>query len=281
MGQLSADLVAGQAHDLGQLAGGARLSRTARLDLQDRGRHHDPLGWSLAAPAGARVQDQDRLRRDRRRQSARLADHARRTRALLCQGRGQDGRDPHQRHSRSARQQQFQGVLHRRQAARLQAGQYRPHGDQQPAARRSPVMPADRLLLPGLQVLGEVVDALHRNSGGDRYRQSGTTAGMHGAPGPARRFRQGDRRALCRQGRPAAGAEGARGLRRRQYHREPAPAAQFGLGQVSRRARQLLGPGRQELHASHDRLGLRGVRQAGAHVPRHHDGRRDPGRSAQ
>ena len=34
-----------------------------------------------------------------------------------------------------------------------------------------------------------------------------------------------------------------------------------------------LGPGRQELHAAHDRLGLRRLRQARAHVPRHHHGR--------
>ena len=52
------------------------------------------------------------------RQPARLAGDAGRARALLRQGRGQDGRDPHQRHPRPARQQQLQGALHRRQAAR-------------------------------------------------------------------------------------------------------------------------------------------------------------------
>ena len=71
------------------------------------------------------------------------------------------------------------------------------------------------------------------------------------------------------------------GLRRRQHHREPAAAAELGLGQVPGRARQQLGPGRQELHAAHDRLGLRRLRQAGAHVPWHHHGRRDPGRGPQ
>ena len=36
------------------------------------------------------------------------------------------------------------------------------------------------------------------------------------------------------------------------------------------------GPGRPQLHAAHDRLGLRGLRQAGAHVSRHHHGRHHP-----
>ena len=58
----------------------------------------------------------------------------------------------------------------------LQGGQHRPHGDQQPAARRPAVLPADRLLLPGLQVLGQVVDALHRDPGGARDRQSRAAA---------------------------------------------------------------------------------------------------------
>ena len=44
-----------------------------------------------------------------RRQSAGLADHARRDGAVVRQGRGQDGRHPHQRHCGAARQQQFQG----------------------------------------------------------------------------------------------------------------------------------------------------------------------------
>ena len=68
------------------------------------------LGRRLAALPGARVQGQDHLRRHPGRQSAGLADHARRDGALVRQGRGQDGRHPHQRHSGPARQQQFQGA---------------------------------------------------------------------------------------------------------------------------------------------------------------------------
>ena len=47
---------------------------------------------------------------------------------------------------------------------------------------------------------------------------------------------------------------------------------------VPGRPGQLVRPGRPQLHAAHDRLGLRGVREAGAHVSRHHHGRHHPGR---
>ncbi len=39
-----------------------------------------------------------------------------------------------------------------------------------------------------------------------------------------------------------------------------------------------LGPGRPQLHAAHDRQRLRGLREAGAHVSRHHHGRHHPRR---
>ena len=54
---------------------------------------------------------------------------------------------------RPAGQQQLQGDVQRRdQALGYKDGQHRPDGDQQPAARRPRLLPADRLLLPGLQV---------------------------------------------------------------------------------------------------------------------------------
>ena len=49
--------------------------------------------------------------------------------------------------------------------------QHRPHGDQLCRLRRPHRLPADRLLLPGLQVGREVVDRLHRRAAGDRDRQ--------------------------------------------------------------------------------------------------------------
>ncbi len=48
---------------------------------------------------------------------------------------------------------------------------------------------------------------------------------------------------------------------------------------VPRRPRQLIGPGRAQLHAPHDRQRLCGVRQIGPHVSRHHHGRHHPRRS--
>ena len=73
---------------------------------------------------------------------------------------------------RPARQQQLQGAGGRREEARLQESAHRQHGDQQPAARRARRLPADRLLLPGLQVRRQMVDALHRDPQGRGDRQS-------------------------------------------------------------------------------------------------------------
>ena len=180
----------------------------------------------------------------------------------------------------AARQQQLQGAEGRRRQARLQGMPHRPHGDQFGRARRPHVLPADRLLLPGLQMGRQMVDALHRDPQGRGHRPSRSPAERHGAQDQPRRLRQGDRRRLCRQGRQAAGAEGAHRRRRRQFDREPAPAAQFRVEPIPGRARQFVGAGRQELHAPHHRLGLCHLRQAGAHVSRHHHGRHHPRRGA-
>ena len=121
------------------------------------------------AGASLRLQEHEfkartHLRRDRRRQSARLADYAGGSRTVLRARRRQDGRDAHQRHSGAARQQQLQDHVQRRDARSATRTAHRPHGDQQPAARRPWPLHAARLLLPGLQVRREMVDALHRDS---------------------------------------------------------------------------------------------------------------------
>ena len=210
VGQLPADLLARQAHHLGQLAGGARLPEPAGLDLQDRRRHHHPLGRRLAAVPGARVQGQDGLWRRPGRQSAGLAGHAGRARALLRQGRGQDGCDPDQRDPRPARQQQLQGVLHRRQAARAtrrsipaiwrSTASRAPTGH--PASRSASASRAASPRPSGRTLYTEIPAALDTGNLDLRPR-------MHGAAGPARRCGQGHGRALCRQGRQSAGPEGA------------------------------------------------------------------------
>ena len=198
------------------------------------------LGRRLAALRRARVQGQEHLRQHPRRQPAGLADHARRDGAVVRQGRGQDGRHPHQRHSGAARQQQFQGDGSRREEARLQGRAHRQHGDQQRATRRARRLPADRLLLPGLQVGCEMVDALYRDPQGRGDRQSRGAPQQHGDQDRARRVRQGDGRGLCRQERRDAAPEGARGGGRRQLDREPAAVAQQRLDHVPGRPCQLV-----------------------------------------
>ena len=70
------------------------------------------------------------------------------------------------------------------------------------------------------------------------------------------------------------------GLRRRELDREPAAPLELGVEPVPGRARQLVGAGRAQLHAAHDRVGLRGLPGAGPDVARHDDGRDRPGRGA-
>src|SRR5215210_7721323 len=112
MGELCPACLARQAHDVGQLAYRPRLPEPASLDLQDRRWLHHALGWGVAAVPGGRVPDPLGLQRHPGCQPAGLADHAGGLGALLRSGRGQDGRDPDQRHPRPARQQQLQGPVY-------------------------------------------------------------------------------------------------------------------------------------------------------------------------
>ena len=143
MGQLHPARLDRHAHHVGKLARRQGLSEPAGVDREGGRRLDHALGRRLAALRRARVQGQDHLRQHRRRQPAGLADHACRDGAVVRQGRGQDGRDPHQRHSRPARQQQFQGAGGRREEARLQGSAHRQHGDQQ-RSRATDAAPASR-----------------------------------------------------------------------------------------------------------------------------------------
>ncbi len=104
MGQLHPARMEGHADDLRQLAGSQELPQPAGLDRQVRRRNDDPLGGRLPSLSGARVQGGLDLRPCPRRQSSRLADHPRRSRALLRPGRGQDARHPYGRQTRPAGQ---------------------------------------------------------------------------------------------------------------------------------------------------------------------------------
>ena len=143
MGELHPARLDRHAHHVGKLARRQGLPQSSGLDRQGGRRLDDALGRRVAALRRARVQDQERLRRHARRQSAGLADHARRNGAVVRQGRRQDGRDAHQRHSRPARQQQFQGDGSRREEARLQ-GPCTPATWRSTASRATDAAPASR-----------------------------------------------------------------------------------------------------------------------------------------
>ena len=152
------------------------ISPTFRPGSSNRSAVHDrALGRRLAA---LRAEHEFKIRTTYGnlpvREPARLADHqGDELDPWYAKGRGQDGRDPDQRDSRPSRQQQFQGARSRRPQARLQGSPHRPHGDQQRAARRPRLLPADRLLLPGLQVRRQMVHALHRDPQGRGHRKPG------------------------------------------------------------------------------------------------------------
>ena len=246
------------------------------------------VGGSTIHWAGASLRFQEHefkakthLWRHRRRQPARLADHAGRDGALVRQGRGQDGRHPHQRHSGPARQQQLQGAGGRRQEARLQGSPHRQHGDQQ-RSRATTAAPASRS--------ASASRAASRAPNGRRsiteIPKGEATGNLEVRPQPqvlqdrARRSRQGDRRRLCRQGRQAAACrrraswrvagnsiESPRLLLNSASTKFPDGLANSS-GQVGRNyMRHMTG----SVYAV--------VRQAGAHVSRHHHGRHHPRRS--
>ena len=90
-------------------------------------------------------------------------------------------------------------------------------------------LPSDRLLLPGLQVGGKVVDALHRDPEGRGDRQHGGSPGIACRADRARPFGQGDRRHLFRRGWQASATEGAHRCGRGQFARKPTSSAQLRL----------------------------------------------------
>ena len=276
VGELPPARLARQAHHLGQLAGRARLPEPAGLDLQDRRRHHRRTG---PAPRCASRSTSSRrktdLRRRRRRQPARLADHAGRARAVLRQGRGQDGRDPHQRHPRPAGQQQLQGAVHRAPSASA-TRRSTPAAWRSTASRATTGRPASRSASASRAASRrrEVVDALHRDPGSDRDRQARAAARdatalqiQHDDAGKVTGVLYADKdgkqhvqkaRVVCVAGNSI---ESPRLLLNSASAKFPDGLANSS-GQV----------GRNYMRHT-DRLGLRRVRQAGAHVPRHDHGR--------
>src|SRR5271156_5098434 len=102
MGVVCPTRVERSAYDIRILAYCKGLSAIARLDCQGGWRFERALGRSIIALSGPRIQGTNRLWGRRRREFARLADHARRTCAVLRQSGGPHGRDADQWNSRFA-----------------------------------------------------------------------------------------------------------------------------------------------------------------------------------
>ena len=272
--------LAGHAHHLGHLARGEGLRRPAGVDLQDRRRHHHALGRRLAAPAGARVQGAHDVYGDIK--GANLMDWPLTLKEL----------EPYYAKAEDkmgvTRTNGIPGLPGNNNFKVMYAGAkklgYKEVHTGNMAINSQPRDGRGRCMQLGFCFQGcksgaKWSHAVHRDAQGRGDRQP--------RPAPASRTsrsiehddsRQGHRRRLLRQGRQGAAPEGAHRLRRRQLDRDAAPAAAVGLDQVQGRPGQLVRPGRAQLHAPHDRLGLRRVQEAGAHVPRHDHGRHHPRR---
>ena len=212
MGELHPARLARQAHHLGHLARGARTSRTCRPGSSSRSAARRCTG---PAPRCASRSTSSRRAAPTATSPARTCSTGRsrspRLEPYYAKAEDKMGVTAHQRHPRPARQQQLQGAGGRRRQARLQGSAHRQHVDQQPAARRPRRLPADRLLLPGLQVA-----ARSGRRSTPRSRRARRPAISRCGPNAmalqhrARCRGQGHRRGLCRRGRQAAAAEGAR-----------------------------------------------------------------------
>ena len=121
MGEFVAARLEGHAHDLGHLAGAQGFPQPAGLDRQD-GRRTRPCTGRARRCASRSTSSRTRTTYGRI-AGANLLDWPitlAEMEPYYAKRRGQDGRDAHQRHPGTARQQQFQGAEGRRRQARLQ-----------------------------------------------------------------------------------------------------------------------------------------------------------------
>ena len=166
----------------------SQLAHLPDLDLQDRRRLDGALGRQLAPSSRARVPPAHRIRRCPRRQSDRLADHARGNAALLRAGRGQDGRDRGATASRTCPRATTPKVFFlgakRMGFEKVSTGYLAINSE--PRDGRQRVRP-DRLLHARLQVRRQVVDALHRDSQGRSHRPLRGAGKLDGLADPPRR----------------------------------------------------------------------------------------------
>ena len=165
------------------------------------------VGGSTVHWAGASLRFQEHefkarthLRRHRRRQPARLADHARRDGAVVRQGRGQDGHDAAPTAFPRLPGNNNYKVL---EAGARKLGYKEVHTgnmsiNSQPRDGRGACQQIG-FCFQGCKSGAQVVDAVHRDSQGRGDRQSRGAAERDGAADRARCARQGHRRGLCRR----------------------------------------------------------------------------------
>ena len=275
VGRLQPDGLAGPADHQRLLAGGAGLPEPADLDRQGGRRLDHPLVGRDAAVHGARVPGPHHVRRARRRQPAGLADHAwtillpttTRPRSPSARPTGTAARRQPANNNyfvfangaeRAGYRYYATGpVRHQRRAVRRPA---RPRSRTASTSRatstarsgrpgsgrsRAPWRPASCDLRP------------QQPGGQDHPRRAGTVDGVEYLDAEGNLHQQAAR-VVCVAGNSIE---------------SPRLLLMSAIVAAPGRAGQLLGSGRPQLHAAHDRVGVRDLRPAGADVPRRDDGR--------
>ena len=144
------------------------------------------------------------------------------------------------------------------------------------AARRAGQLPADRLLLPGLQIGREVVDALHRDPKGEttgnlEVRPNSQALQIeHDASGKVTAVVYADKNGKQSEQKARVVAVAGNSIE------SPRLLLNSRVDHVPGRLGQFVRPDRPERHAPHDGQRLCRIRQTGAHVSRHHHGRHHP-----
>ena len=241
------------------------------------------VGGSTTHWAGASLRfdehefkDQEHLRQHPRRQPAGLADHARRDGAVVRQGRGQDGRHPHQRHSGAARQQQFQGAGSRREEARLQdvhtgnmAINSEPRDGRGACQQIGFCFQGCKSGAKWSTLYTEIPKG--EATGNLEVRPNSMAIKIeHDASGKVTGVVYADESGAMQRQKARVVAVAGNSIE------SPRLLLNSASNHVPGRPCQLVRPGRPQLHAAHDRQRLCGVREIGAHVPRHHHGRHHP-----
>ena len=207
----------------------------------------------------------------------------RRRRALLRPRRGEARAAPGRTASRSCRPTTTTRCSPTARSASATSAST-PAATRQPGRRATagPATIQDGFNFQGVKDALEVVDARPSSCRAPRRPASSTCAPRRTSPGSSTTTR-GSSPASPTSTATGSSSSSARGSSRWPATRSRPPRLLLNSesAPVPRRARELLRPGRAQLHAPPHRVGVRDLRQAGAHVPRRDDGRAHRGRGAQ